>query len=283
MNIQDKIKGYLYVTLSATSFSIMVIIVKYLQETSIMPATQIAFFRFLVSFLILVSIIITTKKNIRPKSIRNVLERGFGNAIASITFFVVIAMISATKANLYNMTYPIFVAIIAHFYIKERLNIYSTISVIVGFAGVITIINPSSISSIAPSDFLGLTSGILAGYSVVALKKARTTDHSFTILFYHMLIGITLSALLTIGRFVMPTTQQIYLLILIGLLSYVGQYTITYGYKFVSSLEGAIISLSRIFIVAILGILFLTESLTIPIIIGGGLIAVSILLLNVKE
>lgn len=278
----DKLKGYFFVTLSVISFSLMVTLVKHLNTVSNIPPMQIAFFRFFIGFLVIASLKFLLNKSIKPNNLKNVLLRGFGNSFAVIVFFIIISMITVSKANIYNMTYPIFVAIIAHFYIKERMNKLSLLSVIIGFIGILFTMN-IGFSALQLSDSIGIFSGLTAGFAIVCLKQARQTDESFTILFYVMGSGLLMTLPLMKFFYISPTATQLFLLIAIALLALLGQYFITYGYKFITALEGAIISSLRIVMVSILGIIFFKDAFTTNLIIGATLIMTSIIIINSKR
>ncbi|OGH99587.1 MAG: hypothetical protein A2X42_05250 [Candidatus Margulisbacteria bacterium GWF2_38_17] len=278
--IRLKLIGYLYMLLSVCSFSFMVILTKYLNLISTVSPEEITFFRFFISFTVIVFVKFIFKKPTKTNNLRYLIERGVSNFLAVLFLFVAISMISATKANLYNMTYPIFVALIAHFSINEKLTKTSLLSVIIGFIGVLFVIKPNEFQNLHVGDVIGLLSGITAGYAVVSLKKASLSDAPFTILFYHMGIGFVLSCLLTLHSFVIPSTRIAFLLIINAILSLLGQYFLTYAYAYVTAVEGAVIASARIFFVAFLGVLLFNEYVSMSLIIGSLLIIASIIIIN---
>lgn len=278
----DKLKGYFFVSLSVISFSLMVTLVKHLNSVSNIPPMEIAFFRFLVGFSVIVGLKFLLKKSIRPNNLKNVLLRGFGNSFAVIVFFIIISMITVSKANIYNMTYPIFVAIIAHFYIKERMTRLSLLSIFIGFIGILFTMN-IGVSALNLSDSIGIFSGLTAGFAIVCLKQARQTDEAFTILFYVMGSGLIMTLPFMKLFYISPSASQLFMLISIASLALLGQYFITYGYKFITALEGAIISSLRIVVVSLLGIIFFKDVLTTNLIIGATLIMTSIIIINSKR
>ena len=278
----DRVKGYTLVFLSAICFSLMVISAKYLMSSSNISAFEVILFRFILGFSILLAIKVIYKKSIRPVNSKTVIYRAISNTLAVTVFFVVIELISVSKANVYNMTYPIFVAIFAHYTLKERLTVRGVFAVIIGFVGVLFVSDLSSFASSKLSDVVGILSGITAGIAITSLKAARNYDKSFTILFYLMLFGLVLLLLLSPFYWVTPGSNELLFLFLIAVLSLGGQYFLTAGYKYVTSLEGAIVSSSRILFVTILGIILFQEELELSFYIGSVLVLSSIIILNSK-
>lgn len=283
MNINHSVLGRVSVFLSVASFSVMVILVKYITSLFFIPAIEIAFFRFLLGFFIVLMIIVARRKKIKPINLKYLLDRGISNSIAVVCFYITISKIPVTKANLYNMTYPIFVAVIAHFTINEKLTIHSGVSALLGFCGVLLILRPEGLSTPEMGDLWGLASGFTAGYSIVSLKRARTTDEPITILLFIMGCGLVMSSVIMPFVFVVPNIPLFLLLVCTSILAVIGQLFITYGFRYVSSLEGSIISSMRIFVVAILGVLFMGDRLTWSIFVGALVITFSIVLLNVGQ
>lgn len=281
MNKNHSVLGRVSVFLSVASFSVMVILVKYITSVFFIPAIEIAFFRFFLGFFIMLMIIAVRRNKIKMMNLKFLLDRGISNSIAVVCFYITISKIPVTKANLYNMTYPIFVAVIAHFTINEKLTINSGVSALLGFLGVLLIIRPEGLNAPGIGDLWGLASGFTAGYAIVSLKRARTTEEPITILLFIMGCGLVMSSVIMPFVFVLPNITLFLLLVCTAIMAVIGQLFITYGFRYVSSLEGSIISSMRIFVVAILGVLFMGDRLTWSICIGALVITFSIVLLNV--
>ncbi|MEI6857496.1 EamA family transporter [Psychrilyobacter sp.] len=131
-------------------------------------------------------------------------------------------------------------------------------------------------------DGLSLFMGFVSAIGVIALRKARITDDSNTILFYLMSIGLIITVILFSHQFKGPTSREGLLLLGMGVFAYLGQYTVTNGFKYVKVLEGSLISSSRIFIATICGIFFLGEPFSETIVGGGSLIFIGIVLVSLK-
>ena len=169
------------------------------------------------------------------------------------------------------------------FAINEKLTIHSGASALIGFCGVLLILRPEGLSTPEMGDLWGLTSGFTAGYAIVSLKRARTTEEPITILLFIMGCGLVMSSVIMPFVFVVPNITLFLLLVCTSILAVIGQLFITYGFRYVSSLEGSIISSMRIFVVAILGVLFMGDRLTWSIFVGALVITFSIVLLNVGQ
>lgn len=276
----NRFKGYFYVILSAIMFYIITVFVKLITQAGNIPGIEVSFFRFLVGLIIINIIKIRNKKGIKPKNRKAVFARAFLNTGAVIVFFLTIELSTTTKANIYNLTYPVFVAIIAPFFLKEeRFTLKKLIAVMLTFIGAYLVAGVN-IGKIGLPDLLGISMGVISGFAIVSLRFARMTDTPFTILYYLMSVGTIVTAFLSIWSFRIPSQLEFIYLILMGSLSFGGQFALTKGFKYVTAVEGSLLSASRIFIAAVCGTLFLGEPFSLQILGGGTLIFLSIVMLN---
>jgi drug/metabolite transporter (DMT)-like permease len=279
----SNIKGYIMVFASTMFFYIMTLFVKMITKDGRIPSTEVTFFRFLIGFIIVNLSLMKTGYNIKMVNKKAVLARGFFTALAILFFFMVIEYSTTTKANIYNLTYPIFVTIFGPLLLAdERWTLKNMIGVTVAFIGVF-LISGLALGVVSWVDALGLLQGFIAAAGIIALRKARVTDNSSTILFYLMSIGVIMSGIPFGYQFKVPTYREGFLLVGMGVFSYLGQYTLTNGFKYVKAVEGSLISSSRIFVAAICGILFLGEPFSITVLGGGSLIFIGIVLVSLKE
>ncbi len=280
---KSNIKGYIMVFASTMFFYIMTLFVKMITKDGRIPSTEVTFFRFLIGFIIVNLSLMKTGYNIKMVNKKAVLARGFFTALAILFFFMVIEYSTTTKANIYNLTYPIFVTIFGPLLLAdERWTLKNMIGVTVAFIGVF-LISGLALGVVSWVDALGLLQGFIAAAGIIALRKARVTDNSSTILFYLMSIGVIMSGIPFGYQFKVPTYREGFLLVGMGVFSYLGQYTLTNGFKYVKAVEGSLISSSRIFVAAICGILFLGEPFSITVLGGGSLIFIGIVLVSLKE
>ncbi|MDN5303490.1 MAG: hypothetical protein PWP46_369 [Fusobacteriaceae bacterium] len=279
----DKLKGYGYILLSVIFFYLMSVSVKLITKNGNIPGVEVSFFRFLIGMIIVWTNKIRYKQDIKPVNKKAVFARAFLNTFAVILFFVTIQLTTTTKANIYNMTYPIFVAIFAPIFLKnETFNIKKMFAVILAFYGTY-LISGIKLNSFDIADIFGILMGVVAGLAIVSLRAARLTDKPSTILFYLMNTGTVVTLVMFFYMFKMPNINEFILLIIMGVLSFLGQYTITKGYKYVSAVEGSVLSATRIFVASIIGILFLNEPNNFTIFFGGTLIFLAILILNINK
>jgi drug/metabolite transporter (DMT)-like permease len=103
--------------------------------------------------------------------------RGLMGFTALLAFFYNIAHIPLGDAMTFSKTSPIFTALFAWFFLKERFSAAGWLSVMIGFIGILLIAKPTGLM-LSKTDWLGIFSGIgaaLAYTSVRELKKYYDT------------------------------------------------------------------------------------------------------------
>lgn len=278
----QKKKGYTLLLLSTTLLYFMTVFVKLITNRGNIPGTEVSFFRFLIGFIMVNIGMLKNGYEIKMINKKAVLLRAVLASMSIISFFIVIEILSATKGNIYNLSYPIFVALLGPLFLKdENWSLKNILGVLVSFGGLL-MISGLVFGSFTAGDISGLIMGVISGLGIIALREARKTDKSNTILFYMFTTGLIITAICFGRSFSMPDTIEWLYIIGMGVFSYLGQYTLASGFKYVNSVEGSLISESRIFIAAIFGVVFMGEVLTTSVIFGGVLIFIGIVIVSIK-
>ena len=163
-----------------------------------MSAMEIVFFRNLIGTLIILATLWHTRPALPGGRLHLLLLRGFFGFTAMILFFYTITVIPLGEAITLNKTSPLFVAILAFFLLKERLNRYGVLALLVGFSGVALITQPTGFS-MSYEHFLGLLGGFFAACAYATIKRIRHIYDTRVIVLSFVGLGTLLPALLFIA------------------------------------------------------------------------------------
>jgi len=97
------------------------------------------------------------------------------------------------------MTNPFFVTIFAYFFLKEKVGIRRWSAVIIGFIGVIIVINPQNILSFNFLFLLPIIAAIFLTIRDIATKSFATKNNNFEIIFITSLLMTVFSG---VGTFI---------------------------------------------------------------------------------
>lgn len=276
--MRERSVGILNILLSAVCFTLTTFITKYVTTAGNTHAAYVTMARFVVGLMISLPMIIRDPSILRANRPLWVGLRAIGNIAAVYLFFFGIQHTSVSKANLLNMTYPVFVFVMAPFITREKPKIITILLLLLTMTGVWNVVRPPEkfvFSEIAFGDILAFSSAILAGFSIAVLRRARSYDSGPTIVFYIMLIGALTNVVFLIGK-PLPSPDFLLAIFGAGLLGTLGQYSLTAGFAHVTAPTGALLSTSRILMAIPLGIVLFGDVISKRTILGAVLIVVSL-------
>lgn len=213
--------------------------------------------------------------------------RGFFNAVALFAFYLSVQFGNAGRANVLNMTYPVFVALLSGPLLGEKPDRITLFTLLLGMLGLFMHFSDALFIAEAPShvagDLFGALSGITAAFAVLALRGAARVASSSLILLWMFGTGSLLSLPLVFQDIPQMFGTEWPFLLISAACGLLGQYTLTLSYKNLDATTGSVLSGLRIPIAIIIGLLFLDESASVIAILGGALIFSGNLLLAFKS
>jgi drug/metabolite transporter (DMT)-like permease len=123
--------------------------------------------------------------------------RGLMGFMALVAFFYNIAHISLADAMTFSRTSPMFTALLAFWFLKEKLGVKEVVALIVGFVGIVCIMKPNGLQ-LELTDILGLLSGVGAALAYTSVKELKKFYDTRVIVLSFMLTG-TIGPLLLIA------------------------------------------------------------------------------------
>ena len=270
IKISERRKGIMLMILSALSFAIMASLVKSL---AIYPVTEKLFFRNFFSLLITAILILKKGQGFIGKNKKLLLLRSVLGMLGIVFYFYAIShMKFLADATIMNNMSPFFVVILSFLFLKEDISKYQVIALILAILGVGLIVRPKFDLTIVPA-LSGLFSALFAGGAYVTVRYLRKTDSPSTIVFYFTLLTtVCMLPFILKGDWLLPTGLDIVKVLGVGVFATIGQYSMTYAYKFVEASQVSIYTYTGIIFSSIIGILVFKEALEIYTVLGGILI-----------
>jgi len=272
------LKGIVFQLIASLGFALATIFAKSAHQHAAVSALEVAFFRFLVGFLLVGAYVLVKRKPLRPVRPGLIGLRSVFNYASVILLYLGIQYSTVTTANLLNMTYPVYVFLLAPHINRERAGVLQFLLLGLTMVGIYLVVFPGgkAFAGFNPADTFALASGIVGGFAVSLLRESGKHDPSHVILFYLMLIGVVLGGAVVAPVFVLPPGGLLLLLVASGLSGLVAQVFNTISFRYIDAQTGALVSTSRILFAAALGVLLFSDRLTPRILAGGLLIVVSV-------
>ena len=184
--IRNLNKGVQYMLIASLAFAIMGAFAKLASQH--MSSLEVVFFRNIAG-VILVGIAVL-KKPMQHKGGRPFLLffRGFMGFVALLAFFYNIAHIPLGDAMTYSKTAPIFTALFAWIFLREKLSYRGWIAVFIGFIGIVFITQPSGVG-FSKYDLLGIFSGVGAALAYTSVRELKAYYDTRAIVLSFMITG----------------------------------------------------------------------------------------------
>jgi drug/metabolite transporter (DMT)-like permease len=230
----DLTKGILSAIIASISIAFMGVFVKF-TGTGFDNFTLL-FFRFFISLIIILPLIYKDKNfTFKIKYPFLYLWRVIFGFLAIGFYFLAIQKIPLVNAILLESTYPVFVPIVIFLLTREKTNSKVILGILISFVGIILILKPNR-NIIDINSLIGLAAGICAAISYVFLRLILYKDktQANNVLFYFFLFCSIVSFPIMLYKWHNPTTEQILLLIGIGVSGYGYQFFITKALKHAS-------------------------------------------------
>jgi drug/metabolite transporter (DMT)-like permease len=263
-------QGIQYMLIASLLFAFMGAFAKELSTN--MNSVEIVFFRNVFGVLLIAASIY--KNPLQQKGGRPFLLifRGLAGFMALLLFFYNISQISLAEAMTFSKTSPIFTAIFAYIFVKEKISFKEWLGVFVGFLGILLITKFDG-SNLDKTDWLGILCGVGAALAYTSIRELKNHYESRTIVLSFMTIGtvgpIILMSIASfyappsldfmLASFVMPQASDIWLILCLGLFSTFAQIYMTKAYSCAKAGIIGTVSYSNIVFSIILG-LFLGDA-----------------------
>jgi len=240
------------VFVSAFCFYLSTVVIRWSQAEVAIAPSYFVFARFLLGFVVVCAIMAYRRQPPRPRSYHLLVGRTVCNCVAVYCFYMAVKFTSVAEANILNMTYPVFVALISWTMLRNQRDPVALVMVAVAFAGIWLILAPGRID-FKTANLWGLASGLSASVSMTYLNVSRQHHDTNTVLFFMFGLGTLLIYAVFHGDLFWPDLRELYYLGFCAVTGVAGQFLITLGFRHVTVVDGSIISSMRILLAALLG------------------------------
>lgn len=252
-NMSDRSKGILFIIISALGFALMSTFVKL---SGNLPIFQKTFFRNSVSFIFSFFMVYKQKEKFfgKKENRRLLLLRATTGTFGVLFNFYAISKLVLSDANMLNQLSSFFAIILAAIFLKEKVKINQIISIIIAFIGALFIIRPQFNLDIVPA-LIGVLGAICAACSYTCLRALGKKEQGATIVFIFSLFSLVIIFPFMLETYKHMSILQLIYLILAGVSATIGQFGITWAYKYAPAKEISIFNYTNVIFAAIISII----------------------------
>ncbi|HDZ55441.1 MAG TPA: DMT family transporter [Pseudomonas xinjiangensis] len=221
-------QGAILLAISALLFAIMGVLIR---EVSVGVNNEtVVFFRNVVGiFFFLPMILFRGFGPFRTQRLGNHFLRTFYGLGAMYCFFYAIAHLPLADAMVFTYAAPVFTPLLAWWWLRESLTPRMMFMVLLGFAGVLLVAKPSG-AIFDPQSLAGIAASLLAACAFVSIRAMSNSEPASRIVFYFSTFSALLSAIPLLWAWQPLTTEQLTLLVLIGMVATTSQLVMSRAY-----------------------------------------------------
>lgn len=219
-------KGIVYILVATLAFAVMNALAK---ELTTFHSMQIVFFRAFGTFAFIFPYMLYRKVSIIGNNPKWLFLRGFVGVISLSTFFMALQTIPLGSAISIRYLGPIFGAVFAFYFLKEKVKSLQWLSFIIAFSGVI-VLKGFDIRIDYFSLVLVLISAVFVGMVFVLIRFLSDKENYLTIINYFMVISMMVS-LFFFQEWRMPVGTEWFPVLSIGVFGLIGQAFMTQAFQ----------------------------------------------------
>ncbi|MGL5641620.1 MAG: DMT family transporter, partial [Paraclostridium sp.] len=168
--------------------------------------------------------------------------------------FYAIGKLVLSDANMLNQLSSFFAIILAAIFLKEKVKTTQVISIIIAFVGALFIIRPQFNLDIIPA-LIGVLGAICAASSYTCLRSLGKKEQGATVVFVFSLFSLVVIFPFMLETYKHMNMLQLLYLILAGVSATIGQFGITWAYKYAPAKEISIFNYTNVIFSAIISII----------------------------
>ncbi len=273
--------------LSALGFALMSACVKYVSHYGI-PVFEIVAARALVSLII--SYLDVKRKGIPlwGNNKKLLLLRGVAGTFGLMCVYYSITTLPLAEATILQYMHPVFTALLAILFLKERLQVSTFICILLCLLGLFVMVKPGLNDDLVQYDFaqqlplfsvvVALLGAFFSSIAYVIVRKLSRTEDSSVIIFYFPFIALPVSLCMVGSDIVWPGLFLTFMLVLVGVFTQIGQLGLTKAMQTQTAGKATAYSYVQIVFSVLLGLLFFGEMPSLWTYLGGALIVLGALI-----
>ena len=241
------------------------------------------FLRFFFGFLIIIPYILKTKfKVFNTSNLKIHILRSALNLPAMLLGFAALAILPLEKITAIHFVVPLMVTILAVIFLKEKIYLYRSLALIIGFLGVLIILRPG-IVDISIGIYMALTSSLIWSVVIILTKKVSKDDSAITILSHQYLYMSLFSLPLVIYFWDQPNFKTIIFILCAAISGTILHIALNHAYKLVDVSMTQPYSFLGLVVSSVIGYFVFSDKPDLYTWLGASVIFCGVILISYRE
>ena len=241
------------------------------------------FLRFFFGFLIIIPYILKTKfKVFNTSNLKIHILRSALNLPAMLLGFAALAILPLEKITAIHFVVPLMVTILAVIFLKEKIYLYRSLALIIGFLGVLIILRPG-IVDISIGIYMALTSSLIWSVVIILTKKVSKDDSAITILSHQYFYMSLFSLPLVIYFWDLPNLKTIIFILCAAISGTILHIALNHAYKLVDVSMTQPYSFLGLVVSSVIGYFVFSDKPDLYTWLGASVIFCGVILISYRE
>ena len=234
---------------------------------------SILFIRSIVAILLTTFLVGISKRGfsqIRTQCIRLHAIRNCVHFVGQFGWFFAIAAIPLAHVFALEFTVPIWIALLAPIFLKEKLTLERMAYILIGFAGILIIVRPFDLN-VELGAIVMLIGALGFAGGMLGTRQLTLTETPLCILFYMAILQLPLSTtlLFSTGSIQVPSPENLALIVFITAGVMTAHYCMARAFQLAEIIAVVPLEYLRLPMIAIVGALFYSEAIDVATVVGG--------------
>ncbi|WP_343058674.1 DMT family transporter [Aurantimonas endophytica] len=263
--------GICLTILSGLSLASMDTVGKFL--TGRLPVMEVVWARYFFHTLVMVAWLAPTTgmRFLRTKRPGLQLLRGGTLLVATLLMYTAFSRIPLADATAVQFFAPVLVTVLSVVFLAERIGVHRLAAVLVGFGGVLLIVQPG-FSETDPYLLLPLGAAAILSVYFLLTRTLSGADDSASTLFNTTAVGAVLLTLAVPLVWQWPTPMEFAMMVVVGLLGAIGHFCLVVGFSYASASALSPFLYSQVLFASIFSLVLLGDPLRPSLIAGAALL-----------
>jgi drug/metabolite transporter (DMT)-like permease len=191
--------------------------------------------------------------------------------VAQYAWLVAVTMIPLAELFAIEFTAPLWTALLAPVFLKERLTGTRLVAAALGFIGILVVVSPGQLSS-GPGTLFAFTAAVGFALHYLMTKHLTRQDSAFVLLFYTHLVQGFIALALTASTLKVPMPVTALWVVALTVLGLFAHYALARAFALADAIVVAPMDFLRLPLIAVVGAVLYDEPLASALVIGAAII-----------
>jgi len=210
-------------------------------------------------------------RRVRTAKIKQHVTRNAIHFTAQTSWLYGVAILPLAEVFAIEFTAPIWTAVLAMLFLKEKMTGNRLLAILLGFAGILIILRPGA-AVMNPASFVVLFSALGFASTYVFTRHMTATESPLTMIFYMNLIQLPMGLAASIHGWTLPSLEMWPWVLMIGVSGLGSHFCFAHAFSHADATVVSPLDFIRLPFIAVIGYAFYQEPWDLMIILGGAVI-----------